>query len=546
MISLLLGVWGGNSLLGQEKYWVQFVDKAPVEAFAPEQLLSPAALANRARQGIQLDDKDVPVTLSYLRQVEEMTQQTGRASRWINAVSLPLWPDQIAQVQSLTFVQKVWRVGGYASTANLSEIQEDCPNEEAVGTHLRQLNMLGLDVLHRNGFTGKGVTIAVFDNGYHQVDSLEGFAHLFAENRILATKDYVDGDASVFHPCVHCRHGTYVFSILSAKMPGQLMGSAPDANYILLRTENDASETHQEEDNWLFAAEFADSLGAQIFTTSLGYFRFDPGEGNYAQSDMDGNTAIITRAADLAASRGIMVLNSAGNYGGTGLVAPADGDSVLAIGAVNECEEYASFSSQGFSADGRIKPDLTAMGERTFFLHPAGDVRRNNGTSFSCPLVSGLTACLLQAYPEADLGSMYDALKQSADRYDTPNRFFGYGIPNGVKAAEMLGQQLGAPVALDSDLRYQASGLNGSLLIYPNPSQGSFWLQFGEELAEVELEVEVTDLMGRRVEVRDFEVSGTERQLTVIGTYPSGMYVVRVYGADGGRTYFSRKVMLVH
>jgi serine protease AprX len=544
LLGLLIGMWGGNNLLGQAKYWVQFVDKAPLEAFAPEELLSPAALANRSRKGIALDHLDVPVTPAYQQRVEAIAQQTGRASRWINAVSIPLLPDQLPQVQSLPFVKNVWQVGQTATPAELEEIQEDCEDLPEIGTHLRQLNMIGLDVLHRNGFTGKGVTIAVFDNGFDRVDSLEGFAHLFAENRILATKDFVDGDNSVFHPCVHCRHGTYVFSILAAKMPGQLIGSAPDANYILLRTENDASETHQEEDNWLLAAEFADSMGAQVFTTSLGYLRFDPGEGNYSQNDLDGNSTIITRAADLAASRGIMVINSAGNNGGGGLLAPADGDSVLAIGAVNECEEYARFSSQGYSADGRVKPDLMAMGERTFFLHPAGDIRRNNGTSFSCPLVSGLTACLLQAYPEAELGEMYEALKQSAHQYNNPDRFFGYGIPNGVRAANLLGEKTGEPVELDPSLQYAPTGLAGSLLVYPNPTQGSFWVQFGAELAEVDLEIEVVDLMGRRVEIQEYVVSGTERQLTLVGKYPSGTYFIRVKGVNDRRTYFSRKLML--
>jgi subtilisin family serine protease len=451
-----------------------------------------------------------------------------------------LTPAQRAEVEQLPFVQRIQRIGGGLQAA---EIQEECEDIPQVNSHLRQLNMIGLDVLHRNGYSGKGVTIAVFDNGFYQVDSLEGFAHLFQENRILATKDFVDGDESVFHTCSHCRHGTFVFSILAAKMPGQLIGSAPDANYLLLRTENDASETHQEEDNWVLAAEFADSMGAQVFTTSLGYSRFDAGEGDYSREDMDGNTAIITRAADIAASRGIIVVNSAGNNSTRGLSAPADGDSVLAIGAVDKCETYASFSSQGYSADGRVKPDLSAMGQMNFFLHPDGSIRQGNGTSFSCPTVSGLTACLLQAFPEAGVGDMYDALKRSADRFDNPDRFYGYGIPSGTNAFERLQTRYSAS-DLDTTLHYGDPFAAGAMLVFPNPARDRFWLRFGPEMVNLDFRVEVIDMMGRRLETQLIEVSANERQVSIVGGYPSGMYVVRVVAAEGKRSYFTEKVML--
>ena len=390
---LLIGllIWGTLGF-SQSKYWVFFTDKGDFQKVSPS--LSPEALQHRALRKIPLDVRDFPISPVYLSPFHQQDIHIQVRSRWLNAVSARLTEEEKVWVGSLPFVREIRPV---AKGLHPTEMEEDCSNQPQVGTHWRQLNMIGLDVLHRNGWTGKSVNIAVFDNGFDAVDTLEGFEHLFEEYRVLATRDYVEGDETVYHPCVHCRHGTFVLSIMAAKMPGELMGSAPDAAYMLLKTENDSSETHQEEDNWVAAAEYADSLGAKVFNTSLGYRWFDEGEGDYDWTELDGETAIITIAADIAASKGILVVNSAGNNAGAGINAPADGKQVLAIGAVDECAEYASFSSRGPSTDGRVKPDLSAMGEQTFILNPNGEVRRGNGTSFSAPLIAGLAACLWEA-----------------------------------------------------------------------------------------------------------------------------------------------------
>ncbi|MCI4667194.1 MAG: S8 family serine peptidase, partial [Bacteroidia bacterium] len=447
----------------ESKYWIFFTDKGETGDIKPEDVLSPRAIERRANQGLSLDFYDFPVNQSYIGILENAGITTRLKSRWLNAASAFLTPHDAAWVRTLSFVKSVEKIASYElildEPSALGAIMS-CPEIEDAELPSRQLSMVGLDRLHEMGYSGNDVLVAVFDNGYLNVNELDGFKHLRDNDRIVATRDYVDGDESLYHSCEHCRHGTYVFSILAARDTALgLIGSAPDADFILLRTENDASETTQEEDNWVAAAEFADSMGAQVFTTSLGYFTFDGGIGNYGPNDRDGNTSIITRAADLAASRGIVVVNSAGNSGAGGLVMPADGDSVLAIGAVNPCAEYATFSSQGPSADGRVKPDISALGQGNFLIFPDGELRRGSGTSFSCPIASGLAACLIQAFPNATNTQIYDALKQSASQYDNPDEFLGYGIPNASLAMNILQSSIGE---------------ENQLFLFPNPTQDRF------------------------------------------------------------------------
>ncbi|MEM9987181.1 MAG: S8 family serine peptidase, partial [Bacteroidota bacterium] len=440
--------------------------------------MSPVALANRATQGIALDHHDLPVSNLYVEELKYLDVEPLTRTRWFNGVSAYLEEDQLALVANLPFVDRIQPVLGLQGRISEKQIQSSAVQEDDF-THLRQLEMIGLDQLHYSGLTGKGIRVAVFDNGFDQVDELPGFRHLFAENRIIATRDLVDGDEDVYHPCSHCRHGTYVFSILAAVMPGELIGSAPGAEFILLRTENDDSETRQEEDNWLAAAEFADSLGAQIFTTSLGYYNFDGSAEDYGPNDLNGNTALITRAGDMAASRGILVVNSAGNSGSRGLVAPADGDSVIVVGAVDYQSQYASFSSRGPRVDGAVKPNLAAMGRDNFFLHPNGGIRQGSGTSFSCPMVSGLAACLWQAYPQLSAWEIYNFMRNSASQAFNPDGFMGYGIPNGLRAIESMQQSLipQTDFSLRDDYRSALSFPQDQFVSYPNPAQDHLYLK---------------------------------------------------------------------
>ena len=515
--------------LAQQKYWVLFQDKGELSLYRPGDLLSEFALANRAKQGIALDQHDYPVNPAYRAGLEALGLKTVHNSRWFNAVSVWMEAKDMGRVLNLPYVQAVQPVGGYQ---HITGVEDDCEALAPIDTFTRQLTMLGLDALHEQGITGRGVRVAVFDNGFRGAATLAAFSHIFSENRVIASRDFVEPGHNVFDPCDgSCRHGTNVWSILAGDMPGQLRGAAPGADFILLRTEADNSETTQEEDNWVAAAEYADSLGAQVFTTSLGYLTFDGGIGNYSLSDLDGNTAIITRAGDMAASRGILVINSGGNNGDRGLNAPADGDSILAIGSVNPCEAYSRFSSQGPTADGRIKPDLTAMGEMTFYANGSGGVSRGNGTSYSAPLVAGLAACLFQAHPGVSAREVHEALIRSGDRYASPDNFYGYGIPKGPIASGLL---------RDISLQEGAAGL-----VYPNPGTGSFFIVLRERDSEAPIRIELFDLAGRRVHREEFAPGPLASLRFSIETHlPTGLYLLQVSDRRSGKRVFKGKISI--
>lgn len=521
------------SAQAQTKYWIQFTDKGETHRYRPEELLSPSALERRMSQEIPIDEYDYPVSPAYLDSVCQLGIQPLQKSRWLNRISAVLDPEQAAKISRLPFVAGVNQVKQYSFMLTAAEACEDLPD---YNTYRQQLSMVGIDWLHAQGYTGKGVTVAVFDNGYLSTPDLLGFAHLFEEGRILATRDYVDGDEDVYGPCSHCKHGTWVFSIMAAQVADGLTGTAPDATYILLRTENDASETHQEEDNWVAAAEFADSLGAQVFNTSLGYFDFDPGEGDYTREDLDGNTSVITMASDIAASRGIVVVNSAGNSGSLGLSMPADGDSVIAVGAVDPCEAYAGFSSQGPSADGRVKPDVAALGASTYFLDISGDIRRGNGTSFSSPIIAGLMANLIQAYPQATLGDLYQALIQSASQFATPDSLVGYGLPDGAKAWEILRTSVGEGVRT-------LPGIQTSLAIFPQPHRGECFLQFSGTVPAGQARISVLNLAGQTVFQQTLRLDqGHVYPLSF--SLPSGLYLLQVDGHGGNAWRWTGKMVV--
>ncbi|MDX2284414.1 MAG: S8 family serine peptidase [Bacteroidia bacterium] len=543
-----LAIWmlGSGILTAQPRSWIFFTDQGDRPGVPA---LSEAALARRARAGLQPGPTDRPLAAPYLDSLRALGIQPHRQSRWFNAVSAALTPEQALRVQALPFVRSVEPVRGYGSAAGA---EGECPDGSPDDAYWRQLQMIGADVLHRNGYTGRGVRVAVFDNGFVKVDSLAAFRHLFEEGRILATRDYVSSQESVFDPCIHCRHGSQVFSILAANWPGRLTGAAPGASFILLRTENDSSETRQEEDNWVAAAEFADSLGADIFSTSLGYLSFDNGDPGYSRSDLDGQTALITRAADLAAAKGILVVNSAGNEGTRGLVAPADGDSVLAIGAVDACGELAAFSSRGPAADGRIKPDLAAMGEQTFFVGIDGTVRRGNGTSYACPLISGLAACLKQAHPQATAWQLAEALRRSADRFTSPGNSYGYGIPDGARAFRLLAgrdpaipglpEPPAAAARFDPEAGFLEPFAQDAVLIFPNPAPGSFrvLLPPGEAGG---FGIRVVDLLGRTVDAQQIP-EGRGYHVRLTGPFRPGLYAVQVLEPESGALRYQAKVMV--
>lgn len=518
----------------QNRHWVLFTDKGDVSAYQASDILSHAALTNRAKQGIGLDTKDFPVNADYLNRISESGATIHHRTRWFNGVSVTASPEVLAELVQFPFVKSIGPVATLRKSAPTLAL--DCDTVAYKGTARRQLGMLGIDDLHGEGFTGAGVKVAVFDNGYYRVDSLDAFSHLFDEGRLLGQWDFVDEELNTFDSCIHCKHGTYVFSILAAVHPGGMYGSAPGAEYFLFRTEDDYSETQAEEDNWIAAAEFADSLGAQIFTTSLGYKDFDDGSG-YSSENMDGNTALITQAGDIAASRGILVVNSGGNSGNRGINAPADGDSVLAVGAVNECEEISAFSSRGPSADGRIKPDIVAMGELNYFIDPSGEIKVGNGTSFSCPLISGMAACLMQKHPELTAWEVHSTLLQSADQYSNPNNQYGHGLPHASRF-ETLVATTSLPNHQYEDFR------SGELLVYPNPASEVIRVAWISPVSPASYRVELLDSNGKLIRLHAEAFSESEWQLSLPVDLAAGVYIVRMLHHEYADVVYQRKVVI--
>ncbi len=330
--------------------------------------------------------------------------------------------------------------------------------------------MLGGDLMHSKGFKGEGIIIAVIDAGFYNVDKLDIFSGL--QNQILGTYDFVDGDSNVYDDHTH---GMMVLSTMAAKVG--LIGAAPEAQYILLRSEDVFSENLIEEFMWVTAAEYADSMGADIINSSLGYTTFDNVNQNHSYDDMDGKTTPISIGAGIACDKGIIVVNSAGNSGNSNwyyIGAPADNYDVLTVGAVDENKESASFSSHGPNVDGSIKPNIVAQGINVVVVNSNNEYITSNGTSFSSPLTAGMVACLWGAHSNKSANSIKEAIYKSSDKYLIPNNQFGFGIPDYYDAYYYLNSELLIPIneSIVDDLNYVIYSIEGKIIdsgkIYSN------------------------------------------------------------------------------
>ncbi len=452
----------------QYRLRVSFRDKKqnPYSLKRPQEFLSPKAIERRKRLGIKVDEYDLPVTPKYLRALEQNGCTIYNVSKWNNTaivqVSDTACMAQIAQLPFVSAVKCVWigpkelYVGQDADPFTLAALipnsqklndslevlrRQELVNDttkykkrhEFYGSGFRQAEMLKADKLHEMGFRGEGMTIAVIDGGFHNADLV------LPEVKILGTRNFVHPGYSVFFEPED--HGTMVLSTIGANQEGRLVGTAPGAQFYLLQSEDGNSEQMVEEDNWCAAVEYADSLGCDVISTSLGYYKFDEGINSHAYSDLDGQTAANSRAASRAASRGLLVLNSAGNEGdGTWkkIGFPADAKDIIAVGATNSKGVNTSFSSLGYTADGRVKPDAMAMGGRCATISESNFVRFVNGTSFSCPILAGAVTCLWQAFPNKRPTEIIKAVQQAGNFATHPNEVMGYGIPDLMKAYELL------------------------------------------------------------------------------------------------------------
>jgi hypothetical protein len=520
--------------VGENRYIVYFSDKdnTPFSLDNPEAYLSQRAIERRQNQGIAVDAKDLPVDPVYIQTVLNLGEVTFiYPIKWFNAILIETEdPDVIEAIEDLEMVEAVEVspviVGSDDVEVEFSPLVNSKSND-TYGPALNQIEMINGIPLHDAGFRGEDIWIGVFDGGFSNLPSASVFQSLIFENRILATKNFVHGGDFVYE---HSNHGTYVMSTMAANQLDLMIGTAPKASYLLCITENVATERRIEEANWVAAAEYADSMGIDIINTSLGYTTFDVESENYTYADMDGNTSLITRGSDIAASRGILPVTSAGNKGSQDwffISAPADGDSVLAIGAVNAQGIVTNFSSRGPSFDGRVKPNVMAQGGATTITNLSDSVGSGNGTSFSGPIISGMAACLWQSVPFATAWQVHQAIEESAHLYNMPNDSMGYGIPDFELAQAILTQLVST-----SGPRLKQE----QIAIFPNPyHSGELRIVFPDGI-QGHAQVRVFDITGRVVKnigIRIAEHGGTSELSRHLSATPSGTYIIEVQTEDG-------------
>jgi len=534
---LLTLISSAESISGQETTWnffyrVYFRDKGTndIDDYSPTDLLSERAVERRARSNIQVPDfRDLPVFSEYIEQIASSGFRFHSVSRWMNTALFKTEElKDISDLENLPFISevKIVKNAGGKSLVNdkldFETIQDEFPLYD------QPIVMLNGKSVHNSGFNGKGILIAVLDGGFENAENITSVEALRNRKGIKGTYDFVGNDKNVFG---YHTHGTAVLSVLAGNIPGSIEGSARDADYWLLRTEDTGSEFPVEEDFWTVAAEFADSLGADIISSSLGYYNFDDPLLNYKYSDMDGNSAFVTRAADIAASKGILVVNSAGNERNKTwirIIAPSDGDSIIGVGAVAWDRKISSFSSAGPSSDDRIKPDIVSQGVSVPVQTKTTVVERSSGTSFSCPVISGMCACIMQAVPQATNYDIISSLHSASDRYNSPDSLYGYGIPDIVEVINKLQEKY----VLQTD--------KGSF-VSPNPFNSELKITFREIPGKLSLEI--FDINGKMLSKTDYP-NFISRTLVLdnMGNFGNGIYIIRLDTPGGS---FINKVIKI-
>lgn len=512
------------------KYLVLLRDKtnSPYSITRPEAFLSQRSILRRQKQHISITERDLPVNPSYISQLQQAGAKIWFPSRWLNAVLVEATDAVMATVQQLPFVKGLefgrslanFRIGTDSTVKTVNKF-EKVEGVQALnyGASAYQLSQIGADNMHDQGYHGEGMLIGVLDAGFLNANRVSYLKPLFDDKRVLATYDFVQKETSVYEDDVH---GLEVLSLLAATVNNQLYGTAYKASYILLRTENAASESRVEEANWLFGAEYADSAGVDIISSSLGYTTFDDSSTDYTYQDMDGQTTLCTRAAQIAAETGMVVVVAAGNEGNGSwhyLTAPSDAASVLAIGAVTQAGVQTYFSSFGPSADGRVKPDLAARGQGNILGGPSGEITSGQGTSFATPLVAGLAAGFWQAHPSLTALQVVESLRQSGSQYNKPDDKLGYGIPN-------------------FDRAFAYSEVFNQLLVYPNPFSEAYPLiiQWAELGTSASLDATLVDLTGRVVWHNSYPSGGIPNFMLPNLNLSAGMYFMTLVSGTQKRT----------
>jgi len=511
-----------------EDAWVYFKDKpdATADLANPIVMLSQRSLDRRAKQGIAIDSKDVPISLSYINQIKGAFGIAVKAkSKWLNAIHVIGSEINIKNLKTaFTFVDSI-QFANKNIAAKVSSIKKiNRRNNKFAytttinyGNATNQIEMIHGEFLHQQNFTGSGMIIAILDAGFPNVDTFAAFQRIRSNNQILGGYDFVNRNTNFY---TGFSHGASVLSDIAGYVSNQFVGTAPDADFYLFITEDVSKETPLEESLWVEAAERADSLGVDVINTSLGYTTFDNANYDYTYSDMDGKTTFISRGAEIAASRGMILVNAAGNDGVSSwhyISAPADAASVLSVGAVDPSGVVASFSSYGPTSDGRIKPDVEAEGASVYVIDGSGNVATSNGTSFASPIMTGAITCLWQANPTKTYLEILNAVRESASRYANPTDHDGYGIPNFQIANQTLN--------LDSENLMQVK-------FYPNPAKDQINFVLPNSIDNIE--VTLLDVLGKTIL---HKIINSQNSSLKLGTLNAGVYFLRISSNEKSKTF---------
>ena len=535
LFSLIL--WGTSATISAQTnyyFYVQLKNKnnSPYSLSNPSAYLSQRAIARRATFSVPLDSTDLPVNPAYVQQIQNLGINVHCASKWMNGVTVKLTDStKMSQVRALPFVSFVQYTGLLVGAPLAPPTKQNVLQTLNYGIAAGQINQLNGTYLHNEGFKGKGINVAVIDAGFTNVNINPCFDSLRLQGRLLGTKDVINPTSNIYSEDTH---GAMVLSTMTGNMPGQYLGTAPEASYWLIRTEYSPTEYKVETDFWCSGIEFADSVGADIATSSLGYYTFDDPSMSFSYADMNGKVSRASRAATIASKKGMVVLVAAGNEGNSAwhyIGSPADADGIISVGAVTSSGTPSTFTSYGPSSDGRVKPEICATGTASALVNTSGALTYGNGTSFATPIMAGMMACLLQKYKSQSQNPSVTTILQSVFKtgslFSNPTAQMGYGIPD-FKIAEQNLTTFNSIQQLEKN----------TFLMYENKEFKTLTIRFVNENLAHQASVRIYSVIGNLI----FSQPITDTS-TVIRTsnFASGIYAVCV--TENGKTE-TRKIIL--
>jgi len=533
ILFLLIGTVSVHAQV-QSYFYVQFTDKnnSPFSLAQPAEFLSARSIARRAAFGLTYDSTDLPVNQTYLQQIRDLGIPVHSWSKWMNGATV-LLPDSalMSQVRRLPFVKFVEYTGKLTGPVLAPKGKNKMKSSFDYGIAAGQITQLNGTALHNEGYRGKGIQVGVIDAGFMNVNINPAFDSLRIQGRLLGIKDIVNPTSDIYSEDAH---GAMVLSTMTGNLPGQFLGTAPDASYWLIRTEYSPTEYKVETDFWCSGIEFADSVGVDVATSSLGYSTFDDPSMNFTYANMNGKVSRASRAANLAGRKGIVVTVAAGNEGSAAwhyISSPSDADGIITVGAVTSTGVPSGFSSFGPSSDGRVKPEICATGSYSALVSTAGTTGYGNGTSFATPIMAGMMACLLQRYkaidPMIDIHTLLNAVFKSGSLYTNPTAQMGYGIPDFVNSEQNL-------KVFDSIRQVQKSDF---VIAYNSPNQ-IINIRFTDGNNPVNTTVRIYSMTGSLLVQQPLNEASTVLRTN---TFQTGIYAISI--SENGKTE-TRKLVI--